>query len=237
MIYEKNIRLKTNQTERLQIVREDKRMRLKGALIQPQILVCFFRFSSLLEGCEFLFFATFNRERVENVKEETGEIVALTNPLAVFADLACWQSCCKLILSYSSHCIRSCQDEHNWMVETNTVFRKRSIQHCRQVRSFSASDALAKQFCSKWKWKKHVSVRPGAQMAAQHEWSCMEGRSASASHTGLLLCRFHLFCGKPCSQGKLLMLLNENFFRFGWGSTTGLCTFLVLILLPRGKNS
>lgn len=60
-----------------------------------------------------LFFATLKSELVENVKEETGEIVALTNPLAVFADLACWQSCCKLILSYSSHCIRSRQDEHN----------------------------------------------------------------------------------------------------------------------------
>lgn len=100
------------------------------------------------------------------------------------------------------------------MVETNTVFRKRSIQHCRQVRSFSASDALSWQFCSKWKWKKHISVRPRAQMAAQHEWSCMEGRSVSASHTGLLLCRFHLFCGKPCSQGKTTYTTQWKFLPF-----------------------
>lgn len=53
----KKKRLKTNETERLQLVREDKRMRLNGALIQPHIYICaLFQIFFIVRSVRILFY-------------------------------------------------------------------------------------------------------------------------------------------------------------------------------------
>lgn len=163
-----------------------------------------------------LFFCYFKKWPDRNSKEEeTGEIVVLTNPLLVFADLACWQSYSKSILSYSSHCLHC--------AKTSTIEWLELIKPLGKE-EYSTTGGwnpllLQMVWLVNFVWnesRRNISwLEPQAQMAARHEWSCMESQSASPLSTqSCYFADLTFSVGSHVLKENYLHYLNENCILF-----------------------
>lgn len=143
----------------------------------------------------------------------------LTNLLLIFAGQACWQSCNKTILSYSSHCFHWCQEEHNWLVRADKTSWKEEYSTRGGWNPFLLQMLWLGNFVWNESRRNTSWLEPQAQMAAQREWSCVEKADwASPFHSATLQI--------PCFPWEAMFLRKTTFcytmkiaFCSDWGST------------------